>query len=191
MAHLGGFSDEALYLFQLAASERGYDEFSEEAGTYDFTRCVRSDGTAYGTKGACRKGSEQSKGLEEPKAGKPSGGAKPARKPRATSAELKQSQAKLFDEAKAKRAAAKEAEKAFKQAEKETKGDKSPEARRRRMEAGRAWDKASTAADRAQTAWMKEHERWSKAAGREERAKMSPSQKAEARRINKIIKERG
>lgn len=41
MTNLGGFSEEALQLFQLAASERGYDEFAEEGETYDFTRCMR------------------------------------------------------------------------------------------------------------------------------------------------------
>lgn len=56
MSNLGGFSDEALKLFQLAASERGYDDFSE-GDIHDFTRCVRPDGTAYGTSGSCKKGS--------------------------------------------------------------------------------------------------------------------------------------
>jgi hypothetical protein len=39
---LGGFSEEALQLFQLAASEQSY-EFSEEGETYDFTRCMRAE----------------------------------------------------------------------------------------------------------------------------------------------------
>ena len=394
MAHLGGFSEEALQLFQLAASEQGYD-FSEEGETYDFARCVRPDGSAYGTSGKCRKGTEEAKGPKEPKARKtasvskkstksepkpvgfggetveqlraesdaawkrarqlekgavaaqaawrkdpqnkdllrkfqvasmgvrneedrhrilkdkadkleksqakspteklkegsannpavkrreadkakreadtqrmydrsaqrraedekketrensprvknlqdriargdkkameemralraagkvgkepgfapgqkarndakeaanvkagksPVADVKPTRKPRATSSELRDSQRKLFDEAKAKRAAAREAEKEAKRVERETKGDKSREARQRRMEAARAWDKAGTAADRAQRAWEREHERWSKAGNREERAKMSPAQRAEARRVDKIIKERG
>ena len=69
MANLGGFSEEALQLFQLAASEQGYD-FSEGDETYDFARCVRSDGTAYGTGGSCRKGTEEAKGPKEPKARK-------------------------------------------------------------------------------------------------------------------------
>ena len=326
MANLGGFSEEALQLFQLAASKQGYD-FSEEGETYDFTRCVKPNGKAYGTAGKCKSGTEEAKGPEEPKARKTasvpkkstksepkpvgSGGetveqlraesdaawkrarqlekgavaaqaawrkdpqnkdllrkfqvasmgvrneedryrilkdkadklekkqakektptqalkegsannpavkrreadkakreadtqrmydraaqrreadAAPARKPRATAGELKESQAKLFDEAKAKRAAAREAEKEAKRVERETKGDKSREARQRRMEAARAWDKAGTAADRAQRAWERENERWSKAGNREERAKMSPAQRAEARRVDKIIKERG
>jgi hypothetical protein len=60
MTNLGGFSEEALQLFQLAASEQSY-EFSEEGETYDFARCVRPDGTAYGTSGKCRKGTEEAK----------------------------------------------------------------------------------------------------------------------------------
>lgn len=185
MTNLGGFSEEALLLYQLAAFDKAY-EFSEEEGeTYDFTRCMRPDGTFYGTSGTCKKGSSAgSKASVKPTTPK-------GKKPRATSSQLKESQAKLFDDAKAKHAAAKAAEKAFKQVERETKGDKSPEARKKRLEAGRAWDKAATAADTAQRKWMKEHERWSKASGREERAKMSPAQRAEARRVDKIIKERG
>jgi hypothetical protein len=40
--------------------------FIEEAvntllGSYDFTRCVRANGTAYGTKGSCKKGKELAK----------------------------------------------------------------------------------------------------------------------------------
>ena len=39
--------------------------FIEEAvntllGSFDFTRCVRADGSAYGTRGKCKKGTEQS-----------------------------------------------------------------------------------------------------------------------------------
>jgi hypothetical protein len=61
---LGGFSEEALQLFQLAASEQSY-EFSEEGETYDFARCVRPDGSAYGTGGKCRKGTEEAKSPTE------------------------------------------------------------------------------------------------------------------------------
>ena len=64
MSNLGGFSEEALQLFQLAASEQGY-EFSEKEENYDFSRCVRPDGSAYGTGGTCRKGSQQEKSPSE------------------------------------------------------------------------------------------------------------------------------
>jgi len=197
MSNLGGFSEEALQLYQLVASEKGYD-FSEGEETYDFTRCMRPNGTYYGTRGKCKSGSEA--GVKEQPDAKPktkatratSDGVKTStRKPRATASELKASQRKLYDDAKTKRAAAKEAEKAAKLLERETKGDKSPAARKRRLEANRAWDRAATAADRAQRAWEREHERWSKAGNREERAKMSPAQRAEARRMDKTIKELG
>jgi len=56
----GYFSEPALERFaELAEGLLGVD-FSEE-GTYDFARCVRSDGTAYGTGGKCRKGTEEEK----------------------------------------------------------------------------------------------------------------------------------
>jgi hypothetical protein len=179
----GSISEEALAEYSRLAAEKLDLDFSE-GEVYDFARCMRADGSFYGTSGKCRKGSEAG---EKEKEEKQSSG----KKPRATANELRDKQRALFDDAKAKRAAAKEAEKAAKVVAKETKGDKSPEARKRRLEAGRAWDKANTAADRAQTAWMKAHEKWSKAGEREKRAQMSPGQRKEARRIDKIIKERG
>lgn len=44
--------------------------FIEEAvntllGSYDFTRCVRADGSAYGTRGKCKKGTEQNKAVDK------------------------------------------------------------------------------------------------------------------------------
>jgi hypothetical protein len=53
----GGFTDEALEAYQKAVAEKEGVEFSEE-GTYDFTTCIRPDGSAYGTGGTCRKGTE-------------------------------------------------------------------------------------------------------------------------------------
>ncbi len=73
LAMLGGFSEEALQLFQLAASEQSY-EFSEGGETYDFTRCMRADGSFYGTRGSCKKGSAA--GAKEKEAPKTEGGRK-------------------------------------------------------------------------------------------------------------------
>jgi hypothetical protein len=70
---LGGFSEEALQLFQLAASEQSY-EFSEGDEVYDFTRCMRPDGSFYGTSGTCKKGSAA--GAKEKEAPKTAGGRK-------------------------------------------------------------------------------------------------------------------
>jgi hypothetical protein len=56
----GNFSEEALYAYaQLVTEHKGLD--FAEGGVYDFARCVRPDGTAYGTKGKCRKGTEEAK----------------------------------------------------------------------------------------------------------------------------------
>lgn len=57
----GSFSEESLRLFVALAEQSQHVEFSE-GGVYDFTRCVRPDGSSYGTRGKCRKGSEQQKG---------------------------------------------------------------------------------------------------------------------------------
>ena len=318
---LGGFSEEALQLFQLAASEQSY-EFSEEGETYDFTRCMRADGTFYGTSGTCRKGSDAGAKKETPRqrrnrddrespknkadmdhaglkklmaksptaqrqlkeeaarkereAPKTEGGVKrratadaknaaaaerkaagaqkrseharrsrlfkdelekikgkmrnadddtrnrlmqeasdrankrhtagedvasskkakepkapAAKKPRATVKELRKIQEKLYDEAKALRAKEKETLAEWKRVSLATKGDKSAAGKKARLEAGRAADKAAEAARRAENAWSRAHERWSKAGERANRAKMTPAQRAEARRVDKIIKERG
>ena len=56
----GGFTEEALAAYQKALAEGEGVEFSE-GNTYDFTRCVRPDGSAYGTGGKCRKGTEGAK----------------------------------------------------------------------------------------------------------------------------------
>jgi hypothetical protein len=57
MEPFGGFTPEALEAYQKAVAEKEGVEFSEE-GTYDFTTCIRPDGSAYGTRGKCRKGTE-------------------------------------------------------------------------------------------------------------------------------------
>lgn len=180
----GFIHGEALDEYSRLLAEKLNQDFAE-GEVYDFTTCIRPDGSAYGTRGKCRKGTEGEAKKES------AGGEGKVSKPRKSAGELRTQQQQLFDDAKTKRAAAKEAEKAARAVAKETKGDKSPEARKRRLEAGRAWDKANTAADRAQTAWMKAHDKWSKSVERENRAKMSPEQRKEARRIDEIIKERG
>jgi hypothetical protein len=53
----GGFTQEALETYQKAVAEKEGVEFSEN-GIYDFTRCMRPDGTFYGTRGRCREGTE-------------------------------------------------------------------------------------------------------------------------------------
>ena len=53
----GSFSEEALNRFAELAAQNQPSDFAE-GGTYDFTRCVRPDGSAYGTGGTCRKGTE-------------------------------------------------------------------------------------------------------------------------------------
>jgi len=56
----GYFSEEALQRFAEMAAQTQSADFAE-GDTYDFTRCVRPNGTAYGTTGKCRKGTEQEK----------------------------------------------------------------------------------------------------------------------------------
>jgi hypothetical protein len=64
---LGSFNQKSLELFQEAMSESMFSDFSE-GGFYDFTTCIRPDGSAYGTGGKCRKGTEgKAKEKEAPK----------------------------------------------------------------------------------------------------------------------------
>ena len=52
----GGFTEEALAAYQKALAEQAGTDFAE-GDSYDFTTCIRPDGSAYGTGGTCRKGS--------------------------------------------------------------------------------------------------------------------------------------
>jgi len=72
----GGFTEEALVAYQKALAEQTGSDFAE-GDSYDFTTCIRPDGSAYGTGGKCRKGTEGEAKKKEPK-GEPKGKAKEA-----------------------------------------------------------------------------------------------------------------
>lgn len=61
----GSFSEAALEQFAQLAAQTQPEDFAE-GDAYDFTRCVRADGSAYGTRGKCRKGTESAKEMEAP-----------------------------------------------------------------------------------------------------------------------------
>ena len=75
----GNFSEEALAQFQeLCAQKQGLD--FAEGDTYDFTRCVRPDGSAYGARGPCKSGKQEGEKvaqLRDQKPHKPPAGWKP------------------------------------------------------------------------------------------------------------------
>jgi hypothetical protein len=56
----GTFSENSLQQYSNLVKEKVELNYSEEAGSYDFTLCVRPDGSLYGTGGQCRKGTETS-----------------------------------------------------------------------------------------------------------------------------------
>jgi hypothetical protein len=60
----GGFSDKALEAYKQALAEQAGTDFAE-SDLYDFTRCIRPNGKAYGTGGQCRKGTEEAKTVED------------------------------------------------------------------------------------------------------------------------------
>jgi len=53
----GYFSEEALEIYGYLTAQSQSQNFAE-GESYDFTRCVRPDGSTYGTRGKCRKGAE-------------------------------------------------------------------------------------------------------------------------------------
>jgi len=66
----GHISEEALAAYtQLVAESLGVD-FAEGGDTYDFTRCVRPDGSSYGSRGKCKKGTEAGAKQEAPVKGR-------------------------------------------------------------------------------------------------------------------------
>jgi len=69
----GSFSEKSLLHYAELVAHTQPADFSEDE-TYDFTRCVRSDGSYYGTSGKCRKGTETDpKEQAEPKSKKEKG----------------------------------------------------------------------------------------------------------------------
>ena len=61
----GSFSEESLTRFAELAAQALPADFAE-GGTYDFTRCVRPDGSSYGTGGKCRQGTEGEAKIKTP-----------------------------------------------------------------------------------------------------------------------------
>jgi hypothetical protein len=156
----GGFTEEALAAYQKALAEQAGTDFAE-GDSYDFTTCIRPDGSAYGTGGKCRKGSEGEAKAKEPKA-------KAAeKKPEQSLGEMAAARKKLSDTWQDKRVAAQNADNEYKNVMRVTKGDNSPAAQKQRLKAGRAADKAQQARDRAQRAWMKMDDKVTAAAERQ------------------------
>jgi hypothetical protein len=202
MSNQGGFSEEAFEKYQRLLSEQENVEFSE-GETYDFTRCMRPDGTYYGTRGKCKKGSEA--GAKEKEAGKPKAGsmltasdskrrqmvaaAKARQQQRDSGAPVKEGAAKRkLATSKETRAAWQEAEKAVKAAKAEyalvkaaVGRDKSPESQRRLINAGIALDKAERAA-------LKASDKFFAASKRESAKAMTPEQRKLEREANKLTK---
>ena len=162
----GSISEEALNQYnRLVAEKQGLD--FAEGDIYDFTTCIRSDGSAYGTGGTCRKGTEGEAKKESAAEAKP-------KRQLATSADAK--------------SAWQESEKAVKAAKAnlktvgaETKGDQSPGARERRRKAAEALEKEELKA-------LKASDKFFAARKREERSTMTPAQRKLEREADQLTK---
>lgn len=179
----GSFSEEALQLFEVLVRNLDSEDYAEVVNTYDFTRCVRADGSAYGTRGSCRKGTEEAKSAEAP--------AKKARTSRMGSKDLDAPARAAGVRAKQASKTLKEAVREFKQAERALKKDKSPEAKARYKEALKAANAADRANNKAEREWSALSSRYHKARRAEERAQMSPERRREERRLERQIREMG
>ena len=60
----GSFSDESVQAFKAVMSDLHGLDYSE-AEMFDFTRCVRPNGSVYGTGGTCRKGTQTDKNEQD------------------------------------------------------------------------------------------------------------------------------
>jgi NAD:arginine ADP-ribosyltransferase. len=87
----GSFSEQSLRKYEEMVGALSSCNFSELGlEPYDYTRCVREDGTAYGTSGKCRKGTKQAKEVT-PKKPKRAKANKTPRKTKSTKAKVKPS----------------------------------------------------------------------------------------------------
>lgn len=200
----------ALAELKFSENEEGQLRFSE--ATYDFTRCQRADGSFYGTSGKCRTGKDAGAKAVEPKqppAAKtavdtPKAAAAPAPKARVSNEriaavrELKSKDAQLRSAAsdkaadqKTRKAELDRLQRAFNAQEKAVKAEPTRE-NKERLKRVRT---ALIQQDRFYNQGQRELERIGRSriqlSKMIERMQMSPEQRAEARRISKIIKERG
>lgn len=164
-------------------------EFSESAEEqFDFTRCQRPDGSFYGTRGKCKKGSQTG----APAAPSAAPGAS-AKKPNAKS-QVKELQGILKEKTAGLAAMKKQmvgAIKAYNAMEKATRKNPTPENRKSLRLAQRALAQKEREISRAEKEADAIGRQWSKARERLERSKMSPAQLASERALDREIRERG
>lgn len=201
------FSEETLELYSRLVAEKLSADFSE-GETYDFARCMRPDGTFYGTRGKCRQGSEagpaekkegtSARGAGEGAAAARAGGAQATAGRRGRNPEMKAKDNELRSEITSRMVQQKERkaeldrlERAFKVQEKKTKEDSSREnkdllrrVRTALIQQVRLYDKGQREIERMAAERLRIQKKM-------QRARMSPAQLAAERRIAKIIKERG
>jgi len=154
------------------------EEFSELAASenFDFTRCVRPDGSVYGTRGKCKKGSETSAPVKEVKVSS-----------KALRLSVREKSSHLNEVRKQLSAG----EKKFRAMVKEAKKNPSPEKKEELKLAQKALAQKQREVARAEREAEKALRQWSSARKKEERAKMNPAQLQSERKLDRIIRERG
>jgi hypothetical protein len=200
----GFVSEEALAEYSRLAAEKLDLDFAE-GEVYDFARCMRADGSFYGTRGTCKKGTAAGDApADKPKKLKTDfrkdvkKGAEKRKAREAKTAERQEMDVKLRKGIQEKLASQKplkvemnRIESNLKMAARQLKKDPTPEKRaevkklmRDLREKEREYNKGEKELEKMGRARIRIEEQ-------KQRERMTPAQRAEARRIDKIIKERG
>lgn len=177
---------------QLASLVMQYSE--QGSDSLDFARCQRPDGSFYGTRGKCKKGTEAGAKAPAPSKTAPSGPLTPAKAPGKVRPSMKELESKINDllkEGKQAKRTAQEAFKTLKKVEKTTKGDKSPEARKARQEALKRLTQAERASERADKLAARAAAAWYRMNKKAQRQKMSPEQLKAERALDREMRLRG
>lgn len=213
---LGSFDPDSLDLYNQLVEAEMPMEYSEDAENYDFARCVRADGSAYGTRGRCRLGTESGpaeKPAPKMKAASPKAEAlkKTAAQMKANAAgylgskaakidrgphgdKLKEMKTAIKDklpDLKQRRAELDRLDRAVKMQEKETKKDPSKENRARLKETIRQANEQDRHHKRLEREIEKMWKQYHSLNKKNERAMMSPAQLKEARRVDSLIRKLG
>lgn len=173
----------------LAEMVSNFSEFSEEE--FDFARCQRPDGSFYGTRGKCKKGTEAGAASKATTTADKKGSGTPSTGGKAT---VKQLQSQLKERAASLSSMQKQmssAMKAYGAMEKATKKNPSVENRKNLRLAQKALAQKEREIRKAERETEALRKQWSAARKKLEREKMSPAQLASEKAIDKTIKERG
>jgi hypothetical protein len=195
------FTDGALANIKALANAKSQDAESF-AEAYDFARCQRPDGTFYGTSGQCRKGTDagpaqgQKMKIDSRKDVKPAPAKRKAKDEKTVTRQKEMGEIRTQLKGAAAKARGQKTElsrleRSLRAAEKDVKKNRNSETIQRYKQLRSAAAAAESEYTRAERTVEKLASRWHRLNKQKERERMTPAQRAEERRIDKTIKERG